>query len=199
MSRWATCSRPAALAVGLLLTGGTAELRAQLSLQEAVAGAFPPPARVERRTAFLTAQDLSAVQASAGRDAPVTQRVVTYYLARRDGKPVGVAYFDSHRVRTLNEVVMIVVEPRDGGKAGRDRIRSVEVLRFAEPPEYHASDAWLDQFKGKSLDQELSLKRSIANMTGATLTSNAIVRATRRVLAIHERIRPFAAAAESPR
>ena len=196
MSIWATCSRQAALAAGLLLAGGTAELHAQLSLQEALAGAFPPPATVERRTAFLTAQDLDAIQASAGRDAPVTQRVVTYYRARKDGKPVGVAYFDSHRVRTLNEVVMIVVEPQDGGK---DRIRSVEVLRFAEPPEYHASDPWLDQFKGKSLDQELSLKRSIANMTGATLTSNAIVRATRRVLAIHERIRPFASAAESPR
>jgi len=187
------------LAAGFLLTGGTAELRAQLSLQEALAGAFPPPAAVERRTAFLTAQDLGAIQARAGRDAPVTQRVVTYYLARKDGKPVGVAYFDSHRVRTLNEVVMIVVEPQDGGKAGKDRIRSVEVLRFAEPPEYHASDRWLDQFKGKSLDQELSLKRSIANMTGATLTSNAIVRATRRVLAIHERIRPFAPGAERAR
>lgn len=195
MSIWATCSRQAALGAGLLLTGG-AELQAQLSLQEALAGAFPPPATVERRTAFLTAQDLAAIQASAGRDAPVTQRVVTYYRARKDGKPVGVAYFDSHRVRTLNEVVMIVVEPQDGGK---DRIRSVEVLRFAEPPEYHASNPWLDQFKGKSLDQELSLKRSIANMTGATLTSNAIVRATRRVLAIHERIRPFTSAAEKPR
>ena len=182
--------------MGLLLTGGAAELHAQLSLQEALSGAFPPPAKVERRTAFLTPQDLVAIQAAAGRDAPVTQRVVTYYLARKDDKPVGVAYFDSHRVRTLNEVVMIVVEPGDGGK---DRIRSVEVLRFAEPPEYHASNPWLDQFKGKSLNQELSLKRSIANMTGATLTSNAIVRATRRVLATHERIRPFTSSVEAPR
>ncbi len=199
MSPWATCSRAAALAVGLLLTGGAVELRAQLSLREALAGAFPPPATVERRTAFLSAQDLDAIQASAGRDAPATQRVVTYYLARKDGKPVGVVYFDSHRVRTLNEVVMIVVEPQDSGNAGNDRIRSVEVLRFAEPPEYHASDPWLDQFNGKSLDPELSLKRSIANMTGATLTSNAIVRATRRVLAIHDRIRPFASAPERSR
>jgi Na+-translocating ferredoxin:NAD+ oxidoreductase RnfG subunit len=182
--------------LGLLFTGGAAELHAQLSLQEALAGAFPSPAKVERLTAFLTPEDLAAIQAAAGQDAPVTQRVVTYYLAKKDGRPVGVAYFDSHRVRTLNEVVMIVVEPQPGGK---DRIRSVEVLRFAEPPEYHASDPWLAQFKGKSLDQELSLKRSIANMTGATLTSNAIVRATRRVLAAHERIRPFGSTAEAPR
>lgn len=181
-----------------LLTGGAAELHAQLSLGEALAGAFPPPIKVERRTAFLTAEDLAAVQASAGRDAPVTQRVVTYYLATKDGQPVGVAYFDSHRVRTLNEVVMIVVEPDTSGGSGTDPIRSVEVLRFAEPPEYHARAPWLKQFEGKSLDRQLSLKGSIANMTGATLTSNAIVRATRRVLATHQRIRPFGSTAERP-
>lgn len=125
----------------------------------------------------------------------MTQRVVSYYVAMRGRKPVGVAYFDSHRVRTLNEVVMVVVEPHD---SGLDRIRSIEVLRFAEPPEYHASDAWLDQFKGRSLNPKLSLKQSIANMTGATLTSTAIVRAARRVLAAHARIRPFDAPRKTP-
>lgn len=169
-----------------------AELRGQLSLQEALGAAFPPPAVVERRTAFLDQEDLAAARAAAGPDAPVMQRVISYYLAKRNGKPIGVAYFDSHRVRTLNEVLMIVVEPHDSGPAGGDRIRSVEVLRFAEPPEYHASDPWLDQFEGKPLSSELSLKGSIANMTGATLTSNAIVRAARRVLATHQQINPFA-------
>jgi Na+-translocating ferredoxin:NAD+ oxidoreductase RnfG subunit len=169
----------------MLLGGTAATLHAQLSLDEALRVAFPAPAEIERRTAFLTPQDLEAARTEAGPDAPVTQSVVTYYLARRDGRPVGVAYFDSHRVRTLNEVVMVVIEPPD-------RIRNIEVLRFAEPPEYHASDAWLNQFEGKSLSGQLSLKGSIANMTGATLTSNAIVRAARRVLALHRRIRPFA-------
>jgi Na+-translocating ferredoxin:NAD+ oxidoreductase RnfG subunit len=174
--------------------GAPAELSAQLSLKEALESAFPPPAVVERRTAFLAPEDLASARASAGPDAPVTQSVVSYYLASRDGVPVGVAYFDSHRVRTLNEVVMVVIQP--GEKGQRDRIRSIEVLRFAEPPEYHASQGWLNQFKGKTLNQDLSLKRSIANMTGATLTSNAITRAARRVLAVHERIRPFQASGE---
>jgi hypothetical protein len=148
--------------------------------------AFPPPARIERRTEFLSAADLEAVRKKAGPDVPVTQRVVTYYVARAKDSVVGVAYFDSHRVRTLNEVVMIVVLPPD-------RIRNIEVLRFAEPPEYHATEPWLKQFERRSLSPDLSLKGSIRNLTGATLTSNAITRAARRVLALHSQIHPFSA------
>jgi len=159
-------------------------LWAQLTQQEALATAFPG-AQIERRTAFLSEAELQEVRAAAGPDSPVDQAVVTYYVARRDGQPVGVAYFDSHRVRTLNEVLMIVVQPDD-------RIRSIEVLRFAEPPEYHAREGWLRQFQGRSLDPGLSLGSGIAMMTGATLTSHAITRAARRVLALHQHIRPLA-------
>jgi hypothetical protein len=73
-----------------------------------------------------------------------------------------------------------------------DRIREIEVLRFAEPPEYRPGDRWLAQFGGKTLTPALSLRGDIAMMTGATLTSNAVTRAARRVLALHHRIRPFA-------
>jgi FMN-binding domain len=199
MSTWAISSnsvrvnaggaRAARILAALVLFGGghPAVLLGQLSLQEAVASAFPPPAVVERRTAFLSQDDLKEVQVLAGPDVPVTQSVVTYYVARRDGVPIGVAYFDSHRVRTLNEVLMIVVQPDD-------RIGRIEVLRFAEPPEYHASAPWLKQFQGKALNDELSLKGSIRMMTGASLTSNATVRAARRVLALHHQIHPLAQA-----
>lgn len=161
-------------------------VQAQLTLDEALRAAFPPPAKIERRTAFLSAADLEASRNLAGPDVPMTQRVVTYYLARTRDRVLGVAYFDSHRVRTLNEVVMVVVMPPA-------RVRNIEVLRFSEPPEYHATDPWLKQFEGKTLSPELSLKGSIRNLSGATLTSNAIVRAVRRILALHARIQPFSA------
>jgi len=182
MSIWATCSRLVCGAA--LLLGAAPPLRAQLSLQEALQAAFPPPAVVDRRTAFLSSAALDSARADAGGDAPVDQSVVSYYLATRDGKPLGVAYFDSHRVRTLNEVLMIVVGPND-------KVQRVEVLRFAEPPEYHPRDGWLAQFQGHTLAPDLSLKGSISAMTGATLTSNAVTRSVRRVLALHRRIHPF--------
>ncbi|MBA3258961.1 MAG: FMN-binding protein [Gemmatimonadales bacterium] len=184
MSIWAICSSFGAIALGAALAGAApADLSAQLTQREALATAFPA-AEIERHTAFLSEGDLDAVRSAAGADAPVDQAVVTYYVARRDGRPVGVAYFDSHRVRTLNEVLMIVVQPDD-------RIRAIEVLRFAEPPDYHPREPWLEQFEGRVLDADLSLQSGIANMTGATLTSHAITRAARRVLALHGRIRPF--------
>jgi len=189
MSTWATCS---SLLVGAALLGAApAPAGAQLSLEEALQTAFPPPATIERKTAFLTPAQLDSVRADAGSDVAVDQSVVTYYVATRDGAPVGVAYFDSHRVRTLNEVLMIVLGPDE-------KVRRIEVLRFAEPPEYHPRDGWLAQFEGHALAPDLSLKGAISAMTGATLTSNAVTRAVRRVLALHRRIHPLAPAPAGP-
>jgi hypothetical protein len=189
MSTWATCS---SLLLGIALIGAVPRAAgAQLSLQEALGTAFPPPAKVERRTAFLTPAQLDTARREAGPDVTVDQSVVSYYVATRDGVPIGVAYFDSHRVRTLNEVLMITVGPDD-------RVQRVEVLRFAEPPEYHPRDGWLAQFQGHALAPELSLKGSISAMTGATLTSNAVTRAVRRVLALHRVIHPLVPSAAAP-
>lgn len=190
MSHSVTCSSlaawvrvpVAALVVSAAMAHGAA---AQVVTQEeALARAFPAPARVERRTAYLDEAQLVAARRDAGAGVDVTQSVVTHYVARdRNNRLLGVAYFDSHRVRTLGEVVMVVVTP-DG------RTRSIEVLKFAEPPEYRAPDAWLRQFAGKPLTPALTLKRDIVNMTGATLTAEAVTRAVRRVLALHRVIDP---------
>jgi Na+-translocating ferredoxin:NAD+ oxidoreductase RnfG subunit len=177
----------AALA-GVALLGASGASAQGLTQDEALRLAFPPPASVERRTAFLSDAQFDSARVLAGKGVEVGQRIVTYYVGRQADSAVGVAYFDSHRVRTLNEVVMVVVTP-----AGA--IRQIEILRFAEPPEYKATEPWLAQFGGQPLDPRLSLKGGVANLTGATLTSNAVVACARRVLALHAMIRPFAAGA----
>lgn len=180
MPRWVTC-------FNLLLvctTPGWAQER--LTQEEALRLAFPAPATIERRTAFLQDAEVNAARTLAGPDVEVGQSVVTYYVGLDHGVPVGAAYFDGHVVRTKHEVAMVVVG-RDG------RVRQVEVLRFDEPPEYRASKPWLAQFKGKQLSPSLSLKAGILNLTGASLTSRALVRATRRVMALHQVINPFGA------
>jgi hypothetical protein len=150
-----------------------------LSQVEALRLAFPEPASVERRTAFLSDSSRAAAQVLAGADVEIPSGIVTYYVGRApSGDVIGTAYFDAHRVRTLPEVLMIVVDPRD-------RVERIEVLRFAEPPDYRPGAAWLDLVEGRALDESLSLRGAVPNMTGATLTAHAVVRAARRVLALH--------------
>ena len=167
-----------------LLGPGTARGQALMTQDEALRLAFPEPSSVERRTAYLDEPALDSVRALAGDGVRVERTVVNYYVGVRDGEALGAAYFDVHRVRTLPEVLMVVVSP-DG------RVRRIEVVKFQEPPEYQAPEGWIDQIVGMELSPALSLKGEIVNITGATLTARAVTDAARRVLAFHAVIRPF--------
>jgi electron transport complex protein RnfG len=154
-----------------------------MTQEEALEAAFPG-ATVERKTAYLTDAQLGRARDLAGPDVEVDQGIVTYYVAYRSDGPVGVAYFDTHRVRTLAEVAMVVVDTTA-------RIERVDVLKFMEPPEYRAPDGWVEQMEGRPLDDELSLRAGIRPLAGATLTARALTRAARRVLALHAVITPL--------
>lgn len=158
-----------------------------LTQDEALELAFPG-ASFERRSAFLEESQLARARELAGDGVEIESTVVTHYVASRDGTALGVAYFDVHRVRTLPQVLMVVV-----GADGE--VRRIETVSFREPPEYRAPDGWLDLFDGRPLDGDLSLKGDIPNLTGATLTAGAVTDATRRILALHTVIDPLGAAA----
>lgn len=184
ISRWlAMVCLAAAAMLGLLAV--PAKAQTLLTQDDALALAFPAPTQVERRTAYLSDAQLRRARQLAGSDVDIEQTIVTYYVGHRGGRPVGVAYFDAHRVRTMEEVVMVVVTPEG-------RVHRMDVLKFTEPPEYRAPDGWIGQIEGRRLDDELSLKGGVRNLTGATLTARALTRAARRVLALHAVIAPAA-------
>jgi hypothetical protein len=177
MSFWATSSRAAttALILGLLLTpAAPAAAKVFLSVDEAVKLALPN-CQVEHRTAFLTPAQVQQVKALAGVEMP--SALASYYQCK--DKALGTVWFDTHRVRTLPETLMIVVDPQ--GKVTR-----IEVISFREPEEYMPRGAWYQQFLGKRLDGDLQLKRGIRPVTGASLTARATTDAVRRVLALHQ-------------
>lgn len=180
---------PVAGGAGGLPGPGAARAQEVLTQDEALRMAFPEPAEVVRRTAFLDESDMERAEELAAPAVEVEEPVVTYYVGREDGAPLGVAYFDSHEVRTLTEVLMVVVTPE--GEVAR-----VEVLRFDEPREYRPPEEWLEEFRGKDLSSRVSTSGSIVNITGATLTSRAVTRAVRRVLALHRVIAPLSDGAE---
>lgn len=156
-----------------------------LSQGEALKLAFPA-ATVERKTAFLTTEQQHEARKLSGDEAP-PGALVAYYVATKDGREIGTAYFDTHIVRTMPETIMVVVDA--AGSASR-----IEVLSFLEPEEYLPRPHWYEQFQGKPLNDELSMKRGIRPVAGATLTARATTEAARRVLALHRVIQHLAAA-----
>jgi Na+-translocating ferredoxin:NAD+ oxidoreductase RnfG subunit len=147
-----------------------------LSVDEALKLAFPD-GKVERKTAYLTTEQVRRARELSGVEVP--SALVTYYVARRNGQPAGTAYVDTHRVRTLPETLLVVVDPQG-------RVARVEVVAFREPEEYLPRGNWYEQFHDRGLDRELRLKQKIHPVTGATLTARATTDAVRRVLALHQ-------------
>jgi hypothetical protein len=156
---------------------GAPSAKVFLTQAEALKLAFPECA-IERRTVYLDEEERKRAAALAGKGVEVENRVVYVYEARRDGKLVGTAYFDAHRVRTLDEVLMFVIDDQA-------RVRRLELLSFGEPEEYIPRAKWYAQFLGKSLADDLRLKGDIKGVSGATLTANATASAARRTLALH--------------
>lgn len=142
-----------------------------MTQQQALASAFPG-GQATRQVHYLTPEQLKAARKESGLE--FSDRMIVRYAG-----PNGFAYFDTHRVRTLPETVMVLVTP-DG------RIERVEILSFDEPPDYLPKERWMEQFEGRKLDEDLSMKRKIRPLSGASLSARAITNASRKVLALHK-------------
>jgi len=181
MWRSVTSSEPrrAAPAVAWLVVAGlaaaaAAEGKVLLSVDEALALAFPG-ATIERRTIYLTPPELARAAELAGSALP--SAIVHPYVAARGSVRIGTAFFDTHKVRTLAETVMVAVD-------STGRVQRVEVIASDEPPDYLPRATWYEQFGARGLGAELALGRAIRNVTGATLTARATTSAVRRALAL---------------
>jgi len=186
-SLWRTSSESGAWIRGLLvflvlLAAETATAAEHLTQTEALALVFPG-AKLERKEHFLTEEQRQKIQDLA--KVEMKSRYVVSYEARQGTELLGVAFFDTHLVRTQQETAMIAISPKG-------TILRVEVIRFQEPEEYAAPQRWKDQLKGQSLSPKLSLKADIRPLSGASLTAQALVDASRRALAEFEVLGPKA-------
>jgi len=161
--------------LAILAFAAATSLAAALPMREDALRLAFPGATFTRKEYFLTEAQGAKVKQLSKENLPGLWWIA--YEAVKDGKPLGVAFFDTHRVRTLNETAMVAITPEG-------RVIRVEVIQFHEPQEYMAKDAWKQQFAGHKLDEELSLKRGIRPLGGATLTAHALTDASRRCLAL---------------
>lgn len=172
----AVLKRALAFTVILFVAAGGWALPVYSSREQALARAFPPPATVERKTYFLT--EAERERASRAARTKIESALVVAYVAKGPNGLIGTGYFDTHVVRTMPETLLVTVRP-DGS------LQAVEVVAFGEPEDYLPRRNWLKLFPGRRLDEELTVGRGLAHVTGATLTTGVIANAVRRVLAIH--------------
>ena len=166
-----------------------ARAKVLLTQEEALRLAFPGAA-VERAHAFLTEEQRSAAKKLSG-DEELPSALVAL-LRGDEGRPRRRRRRTSTRTRAHDER-----DDHGRRRSPEARILRVEVLSFSEPEEYLPRPRWYEQFQGKPLDDELSMKRAIRPVSGATLTARATTDAARRVLAIYRVLHPAAPA--SPR
>lgn len=183
MSGWGTSSRVigwaalGSLGAALLLSGPPVGAKVFLSQREALDLAFPTADRIDDKVYIITSKQKAAIQKKAR--AELESELVTVYSAIEDDRVTGYAFIDIHTVRTHPEAFMAVLNP-DG------TVRSLHVLAFYEPTEYMPTDRWYRQFTGKSLANQLRVGRDVHNVVGATLSTYAVSRSVRRILAMFE-------------
>ncbi len=163
------------LGVAAFVTGSAVAAQGTLITRDEALAAVYPGASVEAERVFLTREQME--EASQLAHVEVESGLVARYLATRDGVVEGRAYVDTHVVRTKRESLLISLDA-DG------RVRRIDVTAFFEPPDYLASERWLQQYDRRLLNDELALQRAIRSPAGATLTAVAANAAVRRVLAI---------------
>ena len=174
-------SKPGILLLGMLLTLcglGNSSVQAQVLMkqEDALRLAFSQGEVIERQTLFLTAAQVAEIQKVAR--SKVESQLVVYYRARNAEKVAGYAFFETTIVRTKPATLMAVINPDS-------TVRFVELLSFYEPQDYLPAPRWLALFRNRALADNLWPKRDIHNITGATLSVQAITLAVRRMMATY--------------
>ena len=153
----------------------TAVSSALLTVEEALELCFPD-CTVRRGTVFLEEEEVERIEDLAGvKD--IRAIAHPYEAFDEDGKLVGTAWFDSRKVRSKKQTLMVAADPKG-------RILRVEVLAFLEPRQYLPPARWFGQLVGKELGPALSLDGEVRNLAGATLSARASVRSARLALAL---------------
>ncbi len=167
----------AAVAMAVLLAAPTSA--AVYTTAEAVMSSAYPRARMERRVLTWSAADQQVLSRLA--EARCESRLITAHLAWRGDSLLGAGYVEQRIVRTMPGVFLVIVAPDTS-------VARIEILAFHEPTDYRPPARWLGLFAHRRLDPELSLKRSIRNISGASLSARAVTESARLALAIHTHV-----------
>lgn len=150
-----------------------------ISPQDAISQVYGPDVTLKKKSLLLN--KTQAAQVSKVAKAKLTTKLFRTFIIDRDGKRVGHAVLLNETVRTKNAAVLYLI-----GTEGD--IKAIEIVAFNEPPEYIPASHWIEQFKDKSIKDELRVDRDIPTITGATMSARNIADGARVALALYETV-----------
>jgi hypothetical protein len=155
----------------VFLAGADSIVHAQAYVTKDEALALYLGKHYDRKTVFLTDDQVQQIQQKA--KAKVESKIVTYYRGNNR-----FAYFETRTIRTMPATFIVVLDTSGS-------IHGVEMLAFYEPEDYQPPKRWLKTFESKTINDDLWLKRGVYNISGATLSAQAITESIRKILATH--------------
>jgi Na+-translocating ferredoxin:NAD+ oxidoreductase subunit G len=148
-----------------------------MTREEALKHVFPDADNILKRNIFLNKEQVEEIESIA--KTKLHSKLYVFYEGKKGNETLGYAVIDTHHLRTKTETVITVINP-DGTH------KLTGILAFFEPSEYMPSKSWLKLYQNKPLDDSLWLGRTIPNITGATITSNALMKSIRSILAVYQ-------------
>ncbi len=104
----------------------------------------------------------------------------TFFIGKTEGKVDGYALIDEEVGKVMPITFITRINP-DG------KVAQVEIMIYRESHGGEvATKRFLSQFKTKSFNAELRLDKNIIHVTGATLSSYALVKGVRRALVLYQ-------------
>ncbi len=147
------------------------------AVEEIIRSVFFNVDRMEKKTLFLSKDEIARVNSLAGGNLREASSLLTYYECRKGNELLGRAYIDTRTVRSRSQSLLVVV-------GTSCEVKNVTLLATGEPGEYEPLPGWLKIFTGRRLDEKLSIRGDVDAMTGATLTSDAVIKSVRWCLAV---------------
>jgi len=163
---------------GLLLPlrQGRAQTTVYLKPSEALKLIFKDSQEVVKEDHPLSPELKAQFQQKLGYEAP--KDAYTFYLGKTNGKVDGYALIDEQIGKVQPITFITRINPQG-------QVDSVEIMVYRES---HGGEVtsrrFLNQFRQKSLNNELRLHGDIINVSGATLSSNALVVGVKRSLVL---------------
>jgi Na+-translocating ferredoxin:NAD+ oxidoreductase RnfG subunit len=139
--------------------------------------ATAPPASAQSAPPGKLAKSLERVYGAGARIDTLHVDSATVYRISRAGSLLGFAQVRNVKGKEQPITYLVATDSADA-------LRDIDILVYREPYGGEvAYDPWRKQFRGKTAAAPLQLGKDIRNVSGATISSNAVTRAVRKTLA----------------